>query len=420
MKRKFITLSLVLSALASQTQPLTLETCRQKAVLNYPSYRQHELIDNSAELRINNLNKVWLPSMNLSGQASYQSDVTKVPTIIPQFSPEPIDKDWYKFYLDMVQVIYDGGSTRQSREIEEVSRQIDQQNLEMELYSLRQRVDNVYFTILLLQENARLLEVTVTEIEARIKDVESSVRNGIVLPINSDILNAELMRVRQKQSELSIGITSAFSVLSVLTGEEIPETMPLQLPEPEVVLPADGSSRLEYGLFGLQQKKLEDLKKLSGTQLVPRLSAFAQAGLGRPAFDMLSNDLEGYYIVGARLSWNFWNWNKTRNEKKILDLNKEIMVTKEETFTQNLATEMINRQAEIIRFETLIEKDAEILSLRQNIVRSYASQLENGVITATEYLAELNAETHARMNLQIHKVMLVQSKYLYLASTGKI
>jgi outer membrane protein TolC len=165
---------------------------------------------------------------------------------------------------------------------------------------------------------------------------------------------------------------------------------------------------------------MDALMKMSGTSLMPKFQAFGQAGIGRPAFDMLSNDFEGYYIVGLGLNWNFWNWNKTRNEKDILSLNREIIATRRDAFDRNLSIELENDRAEIEKFENIIQKDQEILELRTRVVKEYTSRLKNGVITATEYLNELNAESEARLNINIHKIKLVQAKYDYLATIGQL
>ena len=415
-------ISLILAIIVRGQAPavLTLEWCQQKAVDNYPAYRQYELLTNSSELNIKNLNKNYLPELNINAQASYQSDVTKVPTIIPEFAPEPISKDWYKLTLDLNQVIYDGGTTRQNKNLESIDHQIDAKNLDIELYQLRDRVSQIYFNILVMQQNQSLLKLHKETIEARLKEMESAVRNGVVLASNAYILRAEILKTEQKQAEIDLAVSAGLSTLSKLVGEDIPASVSLDMTEPDIVAVPDLSQRLEFGLFSLQETKMDALKKVTGTRQIPRLFAFGQAGIGRPAFDMLSNDFQDFYIVGAKLNWNFWNWNKTRNEKKILDIRKEIILTNQETFATNAGIDLDNKISEILKYNELIKKDAEIVSIRSRIMKTYESQLENGVITSTEYLNELNAETEAKLNLELHRVQLVHAKYDYLATAGKL
>jgi outer membrane protein TolC len=192
------------------------------------------------------------------------------------------------------------------------------------------------------------------------------------------------------------------------------------MPAPVISMNLGPQERLEFGLFDLQQQKLEAMKKMSGTTLLPKFQAFGQAGMGRPAFDMLNDNFDDYYIVGVRMNWNFWNWNKTHNEKSILDINHEIISSKRDAFDRNLSIKLENNLAEIKKYENMLQKDQEILDLRSKVVKQYASRLNNGVITATEYLTELNAESEARLNINIHKINLVQAKYQYMATIGRL
>jgi outer membrane protein TolC len=413
----------VISAFVARGQDkpvLTLDSCLEWAVRNYPTYRQFDLLQTSTDLKNDNLGKNYLPALNVAGQASYQSDVTKVPTYIPQFAPPAISKDWYKIYLDVSQVIWDGGATRQGKAVENADHEISTKNLELELYRVREQVNNVFFSILLLQENRKVLQIHADEIGSRLKDVESAVRNGLVLGTNADILKAELMQVEQKADEIDISVAAALRSLGLLIGRDIAEGTVLQMPAPVVDPGAGGEQRLEFAIYDLQNSKMEVMKKVSGTALMPKFQAFGQAGYGRPAYDMLSNDFEDYYIIGLRLNWNFWNWNKTRNEKQIFGINQQIITTQRDAFNQNLSIDLTNKRSEIDKYEKIIVKDGEILALRTRVVEAYGSRLENGVITATEYLTELNSESEARLNINIHKIQLIQATYRYIAAIGKL
>lgn len=421
--RQLLALALFLPVLhlrGQETPLLTLDHCLQRAVEYYPTYRQFELLQSSSELKTENLGKNYLPVMNILGQASYQSDVTKVPTIIPQFAPEPIDKDWYKLYLDVSQVIWDGGATRQGKAIEAADHEISGKSLEIELYRLKETVNNLYFSILLLQENRKVLQIHAEEVDSRLRDVESAVRNGLVLATNADILRAESLKIDQKTDEIDLSVSASLRSMEILLGEEIPESVILEMPQPVADAAAGGEKRLEYALYDLQQSRLEAMKKMSSTSLMPKFQAFGQAGLGRPAFDMLNNDPEDYYIVGLRFNWSFWNWNRTRNEKSILSLNQQIIDTQREAFGRNLSIDLENKRTEIEKYRTMIVRDEEILALRSKVVEAYGSRLENGVITATEYLTELKAESEARLNINIHKIQLIQAMYRYLAAIGEL
>jgi outer membrane protein TolC len=408
-------------ALASgQDGSVTLNYCLSQALANHPLFDQYDLLSSSSEFKIKNLNKNYLPDMNINGDAHYQSAVTEVPTVIAAFAPEPLSKDQYKISLDVSEMIYDGGLTKRNKDVEYIDNEINQQNVGIDLYRFKDKVIAAYFNIISLQESRELLNVTRQNLQSRLKEVESGVKNGVMLSSNADILKAELLKIDQREIEIESGISSGYKVLSILTGDTILYGTQLQWANPVIDSYLPGRDRPEYALFSLQQQKTESLKKLASSKLIPKLWAYGQAGYGRPGFNMLLNKFDDYYIGGIKLSWNFYNWNKTRNEKSILDLNKDMIENNKKSFDQSLATDLERRMAEIVKIETLLPKDEEIASLRAGIVQTYASQLRNGVITATEYITELHAETEARLNLRIHQVQLVRAKYEYLSTAGKL
>jgi outer membrane protein TolC len=423
MRKTTLLSAIILFCLArayGQDSILTLDYCLQKAEANHPMFQQYDLLASTSDIRLKNLGKTYLPDMNVNGDAHYQSEVTEVPTVIATFAPEPLDKDQYKISLDVSQMIYDGGITRNNKEIETIDNQINRQNVGITLYQMKERVVGTYFSIISLQESRKLLEVSRQNLESRLKEVESGVKNGVVLASNAEIIKAELLKIDQKEIEIDAGIALGYKVLSILTGVGIPVGKELILDSPVIDSYVAGKDRPEYTLFSLQQEKAESMKKLANSKLVPRMYAYGSAGYGRPGFNMLLNEFDDFYIIGAKLNWNVWNWNRTKNEKSILDLHKEIINSNRASFDQNLATDLEKRLSEIMKYESLLPKDEEIVKIRAGIVETYASQLKNGIITATEYITELHAETEARLNLRIHEVQLARAKYDYLATAGKL
>jgi outer membrane protein TolC len=421
-KKKMLLAAMVYLSVLSQAQDstITLGFCLEKAEANHPLFSQYDLLASSSGLKIKNLNKNYLPEMNINGDVHYQSDVTEVPTVIASFAPEPLDKDQYRLSLDVSQLIYDGGLTKSHKTIESIDNEINRQQVGVSLYQLKEKVIAVYFNIIGLQESLELLELTRQNLLSRYKEVESGVKNGLLLSSNAEILKAELLKLDQKEIEIRASIASSYKILSLLTKEEIPAGTTLEWQSPAIESFAPGYDRLEYTLFSLQQQKAESLKKVATVKRMPKLWAYGQAGYGRPGYNMLLNDFDDYYMIGAKLTWNVWNWNKTKNEKTILDLNKEIIESNKNSFDQGLATELERKMAEIMKIEALIPKDREIADIRSGIVMTYSSRLQNGVITATEYITELHAETEAKLNLRIHEVQLARAKYEYLATAGKL
>ncbi len=424
MKWKYFALlwSLLLSATLSGQDMITLKMCYDSAVGKYPLSRQFGLLTTSGELKKKNLGKNFLPKLMLNGQAHYQSDVTKIPVSdIPIPIDFPIlDNDWYKISLDVSQTIYDGGTTSRLKDVEDVNLKIDKENIEIQLYALKERVTRIYFNILLLKEGKKTLILLKDNLIAKLSEVESGVANGAILASNADIINAEIIDVEQKISETEIGITALFKSLNELTGFNLTQETELVVPNPEININTFKNNRLEYSLMSLQQSKLTALKESVSTKRLPRLSAFGQAGYGRPGYDMLNDRFDDFYMIGLRLNWNIFDWNHTKNEKKILDIQNDIVTTNKEAFDKNLRVELQSRIAEVRKFEEMIKRDNEIIELRKKIVKAYSSQLDNGVITSTEYLMQANEEAKASLNLQTHKIRLIKAKLDYLAALGNL
>lgn len=421
MNRTFaLLLFIFLGHVVLSQESVTLETCRAKALENYPLSKQNELLPRMHDLRIANLNKNYFPQMSINGQAHYQSDVTEVPIHVPGINIPSVSKDQYKLYLDVSQTIYDGSATGRQKNVENINLKIDGQNVNIELFKLKDRVNQIYFSILLMKQKVEILDLLRTTLVSKLKDVESKVRNGTLLSSNQDILQAEIIKSDQAISENKISLDASIAIMNELTGLSLSESVIFALPEVTVDLSSYSDNRPEYSLFSLHQEKITASKKLTGTSLMPKLSAFGQAGYGRPGFDMLKDDFDEFYIVGARLNWKFWDWNKTKKDKAVFDLQDEILLTQKETFDKNVRIDLQNKIAEIRKTEDMISRDKQLIDLREKISKSVSSQLDNGIITSSQYLTEINAEAGARLDLETHKIQLVKAKLDYQTALGNL
>lgn len=418
-----ITLSLffgtgVLNVCGQDVSILTLQNCQDLAVANFPSAKDKGLIQAVSQLKLANYGTFGLPQVSLSGQATYQSDAIDI-TLPTQAGPKSIhqSKDQYKVTLDVNQLLYDGGTIRYQRKLEESSSAADAQQIDVDLYKIKEQVNNVYFLLLSLQENQKLLNTTLQEIKERETVVQSSVNNGVLTSSDLDVLTAERLKVEQQLVEIDINRKSTFSILSILISKPVPDTLKLTMPE-LVTTDSTIKSRPEYRLFELQNQRLEDSKQLTGSQLKPKVYAFAQGGYGRPGLNMLSDEFNPYYIVGASVKWTLWDWSKNKRERQVLDVQKQMITNRREAFDMNLNMDLQNRLATIQKLEETLKRDDQIVELRSKVTKTSSSRLENGVITSTDYLTDLNAETIARINLETHKIQLVQAKANYLLAKG--
>jgi outer membrane protein TolC len=381
--------------------------------------KQKDLYVKIADYNQANIKTNFLPQTNLNGQATWQSDVTKVPISIPNLSIPVPSKDMYKLTLDVNQLIFDAGTTKRQAELEKINLELNRQGVDVELYNLKNRVSQIYFSILLLKENEELLKSTQTDLKSRQEKIASQVSHGTSLASNLSLLQVEVLKIDQAVAELHFNQDALIQSLAELTGLKMTTSTVLQLPEPNV----DGGSadlkRPEIKLFELQKDRLTGMDKLTETKTKPKLSGFGTLGYGRPGLNMLSNDFKGYAMIGAKVSWNVWNWNQTNNERQVFGVQKSIIETQKDSFNQNLKIALQNNRSEINKYQSLIETDNQIIQLRNEITLASASQLDNGVITSSEYLTQVNEELQARLNLKTHKVKLTQAKIDYLMTLGQ-
>jgi outer membrane protein TolC len=400
-----------------QVGSINLETCYRLAHENYPrlsdSLRQRQISD----LKIKNLGVIWNPQVNLNGQATYQSEVTKVSVPIPGVNIPSPSKDQYKVYLDVKQTIYDGGAAQASSLAEKSGLAADQQSLEVELYALNDKVNQLFFAILLFAENEAVMKLKRSVLDERIKVLESGYKNGTVTSRDLELLKAERLLTDQQIGEIHSERLSGLGALGILTNQVLSDNT--SLTEPVVVKKSDAISRPELKYFDLLGSKIDQNSQLLLKTRNPKVFGFGQAGYGRPGLNMLKNTFDPYYLVGLGLSWNILDWKQTGRSREILEVQKQMIGTQRATFDQNLSIALFRAGEAINKAEQLLKIDEELVALRENIAKHSASQLENGTITSADYIVDLNAVTQANINKKSHKVQLYQAVAGYNTLAGK-
>ena len=408
-------LVLPLTIVAQQT--LTLDECFEMVTKNYPLAKQSDLLNDKANLDIEAINKGKLPQLDINAQATYQSDVTSLPIQIPNVTVEPPNKDQYRATLDVSQSIYNGGRIDASVKVKEATAKVDQQEVEINLYGLKNKVNQLYLSVLLLQENKALLGAKEKQLQTRINEVKAAVEYGTLLPSSADALEVELLKIKQNYSELEYSKSNLIQRLSLLIGRELNIDVALQRPG-IFTKPPKEVIRPELMFFELQKEQIDFSSELLTKTNSPKISAFAQGGYGNPGLNMLDNSFNTFYMTGLRLNWNILDWNKTKTEKQSLQINKDIINTLKETFELNNNLELVSLQTEIDKLQELIVLDEAIISLRENMVKSAESQLKNGVITSSAFISEFTDLFEAKSNLNLHKTQLLLQQIQYQITKG--
>jgi outer membrane protein TolC len=417
----FTVLILFIAILAQGQNPdrLTLEKAYALAEQNYPVIKQRGLVRQTAAINIDNLGKGWLPQFSVSGQATYQSDVTKVDFSAPGFSLEPLSKDQYKIFAEANQLIFDGGLIKEQKTIQQLNASVEEQKVEVDLYQLKERINQIFLGVLYLDEQQKQVDFTRQDLQTGIKNVEARVQNGVAFKSDLNLLKAELLKADQKTIEMKASRKGLLDMLSLFINQPLADNASLQKPVLSPFLLAGEIQRPELRLFTEQYKLLGQQNNLLRARNLPKASLFLQGGYGRPGLNQLKNGFDTYYIGGLRLNWLLSGFYTNKKEKQLVTINQNLVNVQKETFLLNTQTQLKQQESEVEKLQQLIATDDAIIDLRRQVKESARAQLENGVISANDYLREVNAEDQARQSLVTHQVQLLQAQINYQTIGGK-
>ncbi|MEQ8523148.1 TolC family protein [Gracilimonas sp.] len=401
----------------SPADSISLNYCYEQAENNYPIAKNMALQQEITVLNIRILNTGYYPQVSLNGKASYQSEVTEFG--LPSGGGAPaISKDQYEASLQVSQNIYNGGAIGIRKNLEKEKGLQEVLTTKAELHQIRNQIDQVYFGILLSQKQKQASELLITDLKERLKSVRSKVENGLLLRSQQLILEAELIKARQDSASVMSNMKAGYPVLSAIIGEEIPVSTKLMLPDLATEVEMAEPARPELALFESSRKTIEQQKKLAKSMKRPGISAFGTAAYGRPGLNFLNDDFHEYYIVGLRLRWNFMDFLNSDEEVKALNIRQKTIKHQEESFNLQLTTQLSKISERIRVLEENISRDKEIITIREEVVGESVNQLENGVITATEYITELTNANRARLSLFTNQVKLIQALTEYRTAMG--
>lgn len=418
MKKFLFILFAIPPILVFAQQTLTLEECYSLAEKNYPLAKQKALLEEKSNSEIKVLEKGRLPKLDLNAQATYQSDVIEFPLQIPNSNIAPPNKDQYRASLDANQLIYNRGNIAANTRLKTAELATQQQQVAVNLYTLKSRINQNYFSVLLFQEQENLLLSKLEQLDARLKEVNTGVKYGAVLPSSEQILKAEKLKIEQEITQINFDKEKALTNLSLLIFQNLDNATTLA--NPDILLaPENNSQRPELELFNLQETQLENSKEVIAKSKYPTLFGFAQAGYGNPGLNMLDNSFQDFYMVGLKLNWNIFDWGKTKEKKQSVDISKEIVSTEKEAFLLNNEIQQNEAKSDINKYEEMLQKDTEIIALREMVLQATTSQLQNGAITSSEYITELNNLYEAKIDEQLHKIQSSLSKANYKVIKGE-
>ncbi|MDD4058497.1 MAG: TolC family protein [Bacteroidales bacterium] len=387
----------------------SIEDLQQKAVANYPMARQYGLIELSRDYTLSNASKGYLPQLGLNARATYQSDVTQLPTAMP--GVKPMNKDQYQAVLELNQVIWDGGSIEAQKKLAKATSDTELKRNEAELYTVRERVNQLFFGTLLIEEQLRQSDILISELNNNFKKISAFVDNGIATKSDLDVVRVEILKVGQRREELKMTSSTYREMLASLTGlEEVKEG---DLIKPRVDLNAltGKINRPELGLFEAQMRLLTSQESGIKASTMPRLNLFLQGGYGNPGLNMLKNEFSTFYIGGVRLVWNFGSLYTRGNSLKKLESGRESIRVQRETFLFNNNLAENQQRNEVEKLAKQLASDDEIIAIRERIKKAAEKKVEEGTISVSDLVREINAESMARQERSTHEIMHLMAIY---------
>lgn len=409
MRNTILLLLTLFTGLWNAQETLTLEETYAFAKQNYPLIKRHDLIAKTKQYNIENTSKGWLPQINVIGQATYQNEVIQLPISLPNMTIEPLSKDQYKVFADVQQTIYDGGMIANQKKMAEINSEIEMQKTAVETDKLEERINQIYFGALQMDEQIQQVELTRTDIQNALTKAEAQLKYGVILRSNVDVLKAQLINLEQKQIELQTVKKSFLDMLSVFINRNLDENTQLQ--KPERILVENQNNRPELKLFDLQKQALEQQKSIINSKNLPKLGLFGQGGYGKPGFNMLKNEFDQFYIGGVRLNIPISGFYTKKNDLALLDIQQQEVEVQRENFLFNQQFQTLQNNNELDKIQKLIDKDSELIALRESIKKASLAQLENGVITTSDYLREVNELDRARNQKILHEIQYLLTQY---------
>ncbi len=388
---------------------LTLERCREMARENFPVIKQLSLVEQSRDFTISNAMKANLPQLSLSARAQYQSDATKLPVNIPGIDFKGLSRDQYDAYFYVSQRVYDGGAVSSAKKLAQRQGEVDYQQVSVALYDVYERVEQLYFGILSLDEQLGETRLLQDDLRLSLETVSAMERGGTANESDVDAVKVDLAKARQNETGLLATKAAYLRMLATFTGAEIPDDEVLERPDVgSEGLSYIGNSRPELDLYNARSLLLDERLRALSADMRPHLSLFAQGGYANPALNLFKTGFHAYYKVGATLSWNFGALYTRQGDRQKLLLEKQTNESEREAFMLNTTLQSQMQGGSIESLRRQIEQDDEIIALRESIRRKADIKVEQGTETVNEMLRDINAVSEARLQRSMHEIELLQ------------
>ncbi len=400
-------------------EKITIERCYELAKNNYPLVKKYDLINITEDYSLKNATMMFFPQITLGGKATYQTDVLKFPFDIPGIDMPVFSKDQYAAYLELSQVIWDGGAISAQRKNIKAKGDVSRSEQDVDMYALKERINNLYFGILLLGEQIGQTEILLGDLKTNRTKIENCIKNGVANLSDLDVIEVEMISTNQRKVQLETLRDVYMRMLSMMIGKEVGSYSMLIKPIPDILnnknLIADlimgENKRPEIALFDARSKEINSQWNYWVAGGLPKIKLFIKGAYGRPGLNMMSDDFAFYAVGGINFSWNISELYSLNFGRKIISSSQKQVEYSRETFLFN--TNLISQQqgAEIERYLKIMEDDKSVIALREKIRKAAETEFENGTMSASDLITEINKEEIAKQDKIVHEIELIKSIY---------
>ncbi|MEI8203605.1 MAG: TolC family protein [Bacteroidota bacterium] len=411
-KRTFLLCALLFNAQLAAYSQLSIETCQEKARANYPLVKQYGLVEQSEHYSISNANKGYLPQLAIMAKATYQSDVTEIPIKLPFITIPSMSKDQYQAVAELNQSIWDGGMIQAQKKNTRAATEVDKRKTEVDLYALNERVNQLFFGLLLLNEQLKQNELLQKELQTNLDRLTSFKDNGVANDADLDAIKVEQLKTKQRKIDLLATQSAYKDMLALMMGVEINDATVLQKPDiQKAETKTQSNNRPELSLFAAQSNLYLSQKSVITSGNLPKLGFYVQGGYGKPGLNMLKDEFTTFYIGGFKLSWSLGGFYSMKNNFRKIDINQKMVDVQKETFLFNSKLKVSQQQNEMDKIKAILNEDNEIITLRNNIKKAAEVKVDNGILSVSDLIREINAANLAIQDKSLHEIQLLMAWY---------
>lgn len=413
--KQYLSSLLFLSISLSSIGQITLDKCQSKAKTNYPLIKEYDLIEKSSEYSLSNANKAYLPQISITGIGGYLIGGLPIPTPAGQ---DETSKFQFIGIGQINQTIWDGGATKTQKEIIKANKEVEKASVDVSLFNIRERVNQVYFGILVIDEQLKQLDILNENLNLNLKKVKLSKDNGLAYQTDVDEVKAEILNLEQKKIEFNYTRKGFIEMLSLLTGEKLNENIQLEKPLTPNAVEALSNNRPEMNLYTNQLKLIEAQSSINAVYLMPKIGLLGAGVLLEPGMSIGSEKFNSLAVVGLSVSWNSNEIFKNSNNKNLDKIKMERITNQQNTFVFNNQLQLNQSSSDIAKQKAILAKDDEIVRLKGEIKKGYQTKYDSGMCSMNDLINSINKESEALANKALHNIQLLMSLYNYKTTSG--